>query len=726
MSGFVVPVVAGLWCELVTGNQATLDALASQSDRLRYRFGNKLAVVGFPDVHTCCVDPQRAKWINSNRLSPQILVPSGGVPIQVRAVDEDTLRQLRQSDLEALFKSRAHRALIGGSARYHFAVPSGTHVSQFFRVAEAITSSTDLDKLSYWTACAVLESVERLHWQLESVQLVMDTPALLSIGVRVCELLGLRAPSHCLQSYPTGFGGRREIESILRNARKSRRVSFFLVSVASSGRLQELIDTVGKELAMTDSLLVLPLYGMPGFLGSPLCSLTVSGFAAFPAGAQCQLCNEGSTAVPISASTLAVQSDVAKEVAIPPKLFKKQRDFLDKFGSVPGALRVHYDDPNEQVGRHHAFYVDVQSLMMFEPFRRDVEQTIRSLSRPDIVLSPNHGSARDIALLASEIHGVKAVAHDSFDLKKGTKDDELISALRECRKFLVVDDVCMTGARFSTINRSFRSCDAFQGLSEVTFFAPLSLSDDSAQKFTHFRGVRANHGRAAEFKFVHELHLPSWHSPDMCPWCEEERELSRVARAGIQMDSPLTNRVAVLQDKKSGLVKEWMHTKEGALPLTVGRNSPVLRGGTDAIVLLFAVASALQQARTEGVPVSSTDKTSSQNLWTKLCPKSKKQSSKPSETVVKLNPHGFPVPVYLAKRTLCDNYTERLFWAAFLRGSARQELGKELRTFLYEKIDGLDLESDTANIALELAVAVYRGMFGDVRKDRATDLLTAG
>lgn len=365
---------------------------------------------------------------------------------------------------------------------------------------------------------------------------------------------------------------------------------------------------------------------------------------------------------------------------MPPSWFDAQRPFLTKYGRIKGALRVHYDDPNELARKHHAFYIDVRSLLNDEKFVEELTEKFRSLSPiPNIIISPAHQTSIGIGDIAS-----KAIGCPSFSVNTSisSEGDELKEALATAKCILVVDDIFRSGSRLNRFNRDLRDGHALlPNVTDVHFFTVLATPQSEPEYKNSIKGLISNHSNCdRKIHHLYTVFLPSWHGESDCPWCREQAILKDLLHMETDLDDPLATRLDELSNTTEGLAENCFSTAETSTILPfLADGSHALGGGASALELLFACASAVQQLRTD--------------LRQPLDPKS------------------FPAPRHLAVRVFKSNYSERLFWLALIRALKSSELETSLKEYLMVVAIEIDKETSKAYLGRELAIAALDGKF---------------
>lgn len=670
--GLVLRLDAKLWLLLMSDEEAARRLLLDQAQAVARRAPN-LDVYAIPDGHSAA----SARPTYVARHPPRLLFHGASSTAPFSPVDEPTMRALREQDLAQFIERERARCVICAASNYHFALPSGAHSSQFLRLAEAFVDIVTVDRIAYWVALDI-ESTVRPLANNERHALLVDHPSMLVLAARVQMLVSIELEVVSFATYPSDIEARTATFSLLEQLAARSSSLRVLIGVASTGRLARFIQRWAADFGTVEVMSTV-LYAVQdvGDL-QPLCRLALPGYKHFAAPEQCELCGAQSEAIAIHASNYMVGFAPAEAVALLPRYFDAQRQFIERWGNIPGVLRTHYNDPNESTARHHAFYIDVGTLLDQQGFKDELLQAVSALDpRPNIIAIPDHPTARRIGEFLSAACGVPLVVLDTALLTKGSGpvDAELLTA--NC--LLVVDDVFITGSRLDVINRFLRENRERRApaVSAIHFMTPLATPASETKYAERLRGLVGNHGWSSAIKHLYQFPLPDWHTPETCPWCREQAVLSRLARLAGDLDGTLANRIAQLDNSREGLTDEayFLAPHQADLPL-LGAESALLGHGATPLQVLFTCASAVQQLR--------------------------HSSSRP------LNPAQFPAPAYMAERVLSANYTERIIWLAVLRSLKSSELSTELKAFL--RRHALD-RSDGQHPLLhaELAVAWLTG-----------------
>lgn len=694
-TALVLRVNAQLWLELMANDAAVVNgttelaegqaqliaALATQAHAVSQRAPHTRVYL-IPEGHSmAAADPPYVA-----RHGPRVLfdgTPDGPL---FQPVSEAISNEIRQHELTQCIEAARSRCLICAASSYHFALPSGAHASQFLRLAEAFVDIATVDRIAYWVAHDIESQVPPLSG--ECWPLVVDHPSMLILAARVQRLVHIRLDVHTFPTYPSDVETRTAAFDVLRRISAPGKTVFVLIGVASTGRLARFIERWSIEMPEV-TLSTTILYTLQKVADAKsLCRLDLSDYRHFASADICDLCAHDSHPVSIHTSSYMVGYGPASSVRLPPAMFDVQRPFLERWGGRPNVLRVHYDDPNESTARHHAFYVDVGTLLDFPEFQEEIFSKVRDLHpMPDAIAVPDHPTAHRIGEL---VGGALTLPVVTLTMGVLRGEDPAGADLAAARCVLVIDDVLISGTRLDVINRFLREQHAQQMPSVGNIhYLTLLATPASERKYRQRRsGLVGNHAWVATLDHLYKFPLPDWHTPAQCPWCKERKELSRLARVVGDLDGPLSSRLAQLNDTQHGVTDAlyFVGSPDTDIP-TLGSNSVLLQEGATALQVLFACASGTQQLRhADRDP---------------------------------LNADQFPAPAYLAERVFSEHYTERIIWLGMLRTLKGNEPEALLKSYLRRAA----LTEDDAQrplVLAELAVAALLGKLGDIEVSEAS------
>ncbi|WP_454872517.1 phosphoribosyltransferase [Paraburkholderia xenovorans] len=657
----------GFDAELIQANLAAIKERAPGLD-----------VYLLPDAHSLA-----EHWSVKSGAQPPIQLIDGAIgATHMKIVDADRLSDIRTAELRMLFESCRGRCVICASDNHHFALPSGAHSTQFVRLGDAFVSIETVDRIAYWVAMEIQSRTAILQKSGRHTVFV-DHPSMLILATRVQQLVAVPVAVVAFPTYPSDVQSRSTSFELLRAHATGCASVFVVIGITSTGRLADFIQRWGAA-EYPDAVSVIVLYALREIQAiTALCQLELDGYKHFSDRDNCELCTAQSSAVQVHASSYLIGVQPAEAVPLARDYFNRQRDFLQRWGRVPGVLRVHYDDPNEAVGRHHAFYIDVGTLLDAPGFRDELHVACGQFDpKPDVIVIPDHPTARKLGAAISNFFSVPLVALDEKLVARG--EGPVDENLRSSQCALIVDDVFITGSRLESVNRFLRErfAERAPDLKSIHYWTVLATPSSPTTYQRVVNGMTRNHGWSSTVSHLQVIPLPDWHHANDCPWCKERSVLSGLAQSAGEFDGQIAERLAWLSSPTQGVVSApFFTTTSGSAIPTLGANSVALEQGSSDMQILFACASAVQQLRHASTNA--------------------------------LNADQFPTPRYMARRVFADNYTERLIWLALLRSLKVKELEPELKGFLAAAALNLQ-DGQHGIISGELAVAFLTGKLGAI------------
>lgn len=677
-----------LWKRLLELNQETDSGLAFQNERLKRRAPSWRFIV-FPDGHELAM--QQISVDSAKDLLPRILIDETGQKV-LEPVSESVLADLRASDLELTIKGGWGRCVFLSSSNHHFVLPSGAHTSRFYRLCDALTDLRIIDRIAYWIGLDLWVSNDR-QLSSNSCCLVVDHPSMLLVGTRIQSILSRTFELHAIQRYPVDAPSKRAIGELFASLWQKFESVHVIVGIASTGRFSRYLVELANSNDRSASVAV--LYATQKLQGSKvLCELEVEAYRHYSSKETCELCKEGSSPVLVDGATYLVGRTLGAPVALPPIFFQQQRGLIEKYGRVSGVLRVHYDNPNETPPRHHAFYVDVQSLLEIQGFREEFRRLLTGLApAPDLIVLPKHRGAMRAAQVANEITRIPCfvVNQPLGELTPAA----LKKHLRSSKTIAVLDDMMMSGDRLRQINRMFREqSEFFPMLQTIHFIALIALPDSDQSYNLATRGLITQHS-SVKRNIVHlyKFPLPSWGTRD-CPWCKERRILESLMGDLSGLESPFEERIAELALTGSGLTENCFLKTPGCEGIPrLGNSSAILSRESTPLQVLMTCASAVQQARTA--------------------------------TSNALRADDFLAPQLLAVRVFEYNFDERMIWLALLRALRGVELEEALKAYLVKCAKEINLAHPHRFVMAEFALDWLAGSLGSIPRDGSVEKLFA-
>ncbi|WP_250495352.1 hypothetical protein [Caballeronia sp. GAWG1-1] len=674
--GIVLRAHATLWRRIMKNDLDVNELTRDLAAVLRRAPG--LDVYLLPDAHSLA-----ELWAVESGVQPPIQLIQGVTGATLMSVvDAVCMDSIRIAELKGIFESFQGRCVICASENYHFALPSGAHATQFVRLGDAFAGIETVDRIAYWIAmeiqsrCAILQENGR-H------TVFVDHPSMLILAARVQQLVDVPVEIKAFPTYPSDVQARNASFDLLRKNAAGCASVFVVIGVASTGRLADFIERWGAA-EYPESLHVIVLYALQDIpVSSVLCQLRLDGYKHFSDQGGCELCAAHVSAVQIHTSSYLIGLQPEEAVPLARVHFDQQRDFLQRWGTVPGVLRVHYDDPNEATGRHHAFYIDVGTLLDAPGFRDEIQAACAQFDPiPDVVVVADHPTARKLGEIMRTCLDLPLVILDEKLIARG--EGPVDESLHRARCTLIVDDVFITGSRLQRINGFLREQFAKRApnLQTIHFWTVLATPSSPVAYQSVVTGMTTNHAWSSNVTHKHEIALPAWHDAHHCPWCMESNVLSGLAQSVVEFDGQIADRLAWLSSTGQGVASDPFLAADRATPTPLlGANAVALAEGSSPMQVLFAYASAIQQLR---------------------------NSAKKA-----LNADQFPTPRYVARRVFESHYTERLIWLAMLRSLKGKELEPALKTFLAESALHLQ-DGQHAIVSGELAVAWLTGKLGAI------------
>jgi hypothetical protein len=678
-SGIVLRVHAELWLEIAQGHSQSSPLLTRLHTEARAvaRRAPDLDIYVMPDGHSAAESrPQYAA-----RHGPHLLVSASAPSLLFEPVSQSASDRICQADLADIIDSARARCIVCASSNHHFALPSGAHATQFVRLSDSFVDIQTVDRLAYWVALQIQAHAPLIP--TKPFALLVDHPSMLVLAARVQCLVSVPLEVVAFPTYPSDVETRTASFDLLREVTARCAAVFVAIGVASTGRLAQFITNWASQASL-ERVEVFVMYALlPLTATRVLCQITPSGYQHYSSVDACELCSAHSAAVPVQAATHLVGYAPTDAVALGGACFLEQRQFLERWGKYEGVLRAHYDDPNEFTARHHAFYVDVGTLLEITEFREEVSTAFRNFEpAPDLVVIPDHGTARKLGTLVSQVLGRPLLILDNALVSNGVGNIDI--RLQNASCVLVLDDVLISGQRLLGINGFFREQRAIRApaLQRIHYWTILATPPSSAKHRQAERGLTSNHGWTATLTHLYRMVLPDWHDATVCPWCQERKVIQGLVQASGDLEGPSVDRLALLDSVKEGITTDPFVTSHllPSLP-TLGAESVTLSEGSSGMQVLFACASAIQQLR--------------------------HAASRP------LDSDQFPAPTFMAVRNFSTNYTERLIWLGMLRSLKSKELEPSLKQFLRER--AFDEADGQRQLVLgELATAWLVGKLGAV------------
>ncbi|MBP8035271.1 MAG: hypothetical protein KAY62_02350 [Burkholderiaceae bacterium] len=660
------------WIDASAGG-FTLDAAI---DVARHQAAERLAgraIFFAPDPEWLC--RQSGHPLRASSYKPLRFQYEAATEATFSVVNEEDLQELVAQAMCASIEEGLPRCIVYPPKNQHFELPSKAHASHFIRLSEVFDSVDSVQRTAYWVVVSLIAKLEREE-QLPDRRFLVDHPSMLLLGTYINQIYGGTHQVLCLKEYPSETTLRADASRILVKGAPITAV----IGIASTGKVARVLKDLAKVNRIElDICLAFAATDLPDGL-KPLARLSVEGYFHSSDHASCSICAEKKLPpIRIHGNSFLIGIADIKEIKLQRAFFTEQRLFLDKYGQTPGALRVHFDDPNEVYPRHHAFGIDATVLLRTPEFQQEVLQTLREMEPvPDFVVIANHKASDLIKETLKEWRNLPVVFTDQLDMLENIPRNPTV---------LVFDDKIVSGDLMRKLNVSLRTPrpHLWDTFNHVHFFAPIVTTKSKKQLEEVRSGLTTNHDWKATLHHLYCVHLPDWHTSAECPWCQEIRWLERLASEGGRLDSPLISRLAQLSTgEKIDPMEHLTAVPESAPFPPLGAGSVAGKAGSSQLQVLIATASAVQQLRTfEGK---------------------------------NLDPHSLTKPTQLACFVFRDAYTEKLIACSILRALTSDEVSAEMGKYLIKAIQNPLLYEGADLYQVELAMALIAGKMGTAKE----------
>ena len=585
------------------------------------------------------------------------------------------LNDLIEQAMSAAIRVGLARSIVRAPTGAHFELPSQAHASHFIRFAETFDCIDSVQRTAYWIAVSLMASLEGDQSPPDRTFLV-DHPSMLLLGTHVNLIYGGNRNVLALKGYPSETALRAAASRVLEGVAGPVTA---VIGIASTGKLarilKELATDKGVELDLCLAFSAVDIPDGP----KPLAHLPLDGYVHSADAESCSMCGPDRTKpIKILSNSFLVSFADVKEIKLPEDYFASQRQFIDCYGAVDGALRVHFDEPNEAFPRHHAYGIDVTKLLTHGRFSAQVRSKLDSLDpKPDWVLIPSHKASALLRATIAEWRNIPVLEVSDLD-----------SAKLEVTKspvVLVFDDKVISGRTMRNLNVELRRTrdSLWEKLTHVHFFSPIVTTSSELDLRSIQKGLTTRHTWTASWHQLYWIPLPTWHMNDECPWCKEQQWLTKLAAESESFDSPLTMRQGVLS------TKEELGAMHCLAPAPDGHQYPPLAAGSVAgnegstqLQVLIATASAVQQRRTA--------------------------------VLEPLNPHSLTNPTRMDSFVFENAYTEPLIACSILRALKSDEVSTSMIAFLARVLRDPNTHAGAGAYQVELAIALLAGKMGTV------------
>ena len=506
---------------------------------------------------------------------------------------KDRLDDIREQELQHYVNNSD--SLLSARDGFVYRAPSGHYVRQFLRVGNIQKSRQALDAVFFWM----------LPFLKDCRRIVVDTWSISSIALNAARLLeryreGTRCRVEMLSTYFDGSPDSRvDTETLLQHSWQGDGSTLVLFSSVRSGKSLAQLRETFESIVPDEKTQYLALYGL---LEEPrpvaaLCT-GLRGFETVP---------RAGTVIAIDPSSFFPVTARDKPLFIRKVDSDPNRPFFRNYKGLK-AVRIHRDvhDSRGQRLRHHAFAIDVESLLTKQRFRKRFRQKLRALQPPSIIVVPSHEAGKRLGKEAVEVitattgEPPRLVTHPDLD----PQDRSLRRIFKRTNtqtEILILDDVSTTGQRLSRFQANLRAQN-FRG--HISYLVGVARPDDEQAWSNRIQNLSpGEHGRRNNVEHVEKIVLPNWRA-DKCPWCMEYRWLSDMIRGvnlhGASLDLALARQQLLETAADSeGLIDEVLWILPGQPRPTITRGSIFLpHNGAAEADIVSSVAGAIQRMRT--------------------------------------------------------------------------------------------------------------------------------
>ncbi len=528
------------------------------------------------------------------------------------------VEELRQLELEDIL--RGSKALFPKSPEgTYMKSPSGAIVNSFIRTGNIQSSIHVLDIVFFWLIPSLrnVDSIVIDTWTISSIAL--------NASRRLTNYINMkhRVPLYVdilSKYYGQDPDSRSELDSIVEGLRENRLANIlFLFSATATGlSLRKLIEDI-SELSYVNTASYVSIYSFKESDISQLLSLCeieslidAQYKSESEVGANQIFVIDPDSYMP---NILECANEVSN-VNINKKLLDKSREFFSAYAGID-AIQVHrtYSESGtietHRTGRHHAIYIEVKKLLLHTGFRKKLYSIVEKVcasNPPDILVSAQSSASTELAENIQEmvvnLGKRKPELYSTFRISENKVLTNCLRTLPEDTRVLVIDDVCITGTSLALFQGEFRDL-GFRGRVDFLIGVMRAESVADSDNIVKYRSwSNSKDGEKAVIHAVESVILPNW-SEEKCPWCTEERDLTKwlnnldVQELPLDQKEFLEKRLNVLDKSATqGLVNNcFIH------PINVAVDALWIEGGTHVSQadVVGAVASGLQSFRTEGV-----------------------------------------------------------------------------------------------------------------------------
>lgn len=511
-------------------------------------------------------------------------------PTVVGLESSSALEKIRDRDIAAVVRRPGTE--LPTHPRIHYQGPNGDHYRAFLRPGFGVRSIEELDRISFWLGPLLANRSSLLvdHWSMISIAYHVGQYATIekwiTDQVRVQSIRSYTEHIDALSDRIAGTFDRIESDG-----------GAILLSVNSSGRLaRNLLIPAMKQVGFHDPVIV-AIASSPNSHVPDMEALTIldRDFSRQDP-ATCEACTRpDSILIPIPYDTylLGLSAHVHR-TAIGVKHTEYSTDLVSRYSGL-GAFKTHVTHLD---GRHHAYFVDVVSMLEQEIFATRAKQRVRSWVGQDIdlIVHPDHFAAKRLAMLVADELNVGRIVECNEKLHKLEQEDK--DAILQANRICVVDDVVITGSRILGYRNSVNRLRRISDRDDCELYCFIGVARTPSEKaLVSISDMFRHRKRNQRFLYVECPFLPNWDEKD-CRWCAELRILDGVSAELVHL-SFVNNRLRLLRSKgglSTDLFPIWLGEQRSMVEYwNLGPGS--IFGDVQEADLAISVASAVQYMR---------------------------------------------------------------------------------------------------------------------------------
>lgn len=458
-----------------------------------------------------------------------------------------SLESLRQAEVEGILR---RTGAIFESSVYHYVLPyQERHAEKFIRLADALRSIYDIDRILDWLYPAITGDT----------LVIGDTGSMLPLLYRLREhvqkVSGHRVEIATLDKYPEDrVDVTARIDAIKNRPfvtegklQETPPKYLFVISVSSSGRLCGLLHNLIPE-----STIAIVCRTTKDELPCQHHLVTVE-IQNWPAD-KCRMCaTHPRIHVDPQTYELIPHLDWQPVVVGQSKAQEKSKfwSMVGKRDAVELHRTIDYAGTAPESERHFSVLLDTRRIADDPWFRDKCYVALRELgelSRPDLLLIPQHKNSDVVAGICREIYPEL----EPVLVPAGKLEDSLREPLQKAKRILIADDAIVTGATlFNLRSAIYKLTQPAQARPAISLFVMISRTANETpiqsleRRYRDGTGVRIRSGE--------KIYLPE---EQHCPWCRE-RDFLELIRGILPPDEEVAETVRLRIDQLDRKPLQW-------------------------------------------------------------------------------------------------------------------------------------------------------------------------